>query len=105
SSNRSIDPVTSANSAVTVMRSPSSDCVRAGSGAMRTSDLGPESIAGGDAGSRSAAPHCPQNLNEGGFSNPHFGHLLPNGAAQLPQNFMPCGFSVPQLEHVDTYSI
>jgi hypothetical protein len=44
-------------------------------------------------------PHSPQNLNCGGFSNPHAAHRFLIGAAQLPQNFIPAGFSVPQLEH------
>jgi len=44
-------------------------------------------------------PHSPQNLNCGGFSNPHAAHRFFIGAAQLPQNFIPAGFSVPQLEH------
>src|SRR5208282_1789381 len=42
--------------------------------------------------------HSPQNLNWGGFSNPHFGQRLLSGEPQLPQNFMPCGFSDSQLE-------
>jgi hypothetical protein len=51
----------------------------------------------------SGVAHSPQNLNEGGFSNPHFGHRLLSGAAQLPQNLVPGGFSVPQLEHFIGY--
>ena len=47
----------------------------------------------------SDTPHSPQNLNCGGFSNPHAAQRFFIGAAQLPQNFIPAGFSVPQLEH------
>jgi hypothetical protein len=47
----------------------------------------------------SDTPHSPQNLNSWGFSNPHDAHLFLSGVAQLPQNFIPAGFSVPQLAH------
>jgi hypothetical protein len=47
----------------------------------------------------SDTPHSPQNLNSGGFSNPHARHRFLSGVAQVPQNFIPAGFSVPQLEH------
>jgi hypothetical protein len=51
--------------------------------------------AGAPAGS--AVPHCPQNLNGAGFSNPHCEHRLGSGAAQSPQNLMPSGFSNPHF--------
>jgi hypothetical protein len=38
-------------------------------------------------------------LNAGGFSRPQRGHRLLSAVPQLPQNFIPAGFSVPQLEH------
>jgi hypothetical protein len=47
----------------------------------------------------SAAPHSPQNLDSGGFSNPHREHLFRSAVPHPPQNFIPAGFSVPQLEH------
>jgi hypothetical protein len=47
----------------------------------------------------SAMPHSPQNLNSGAFSNPQRGHGVRIADPQLPQNFIPGGFSVLQLEH------
>jgi hypothetical protein len=41
-------------------------------------------------------------LKVGGFSNPHWEQRLANGAAQLPQNFMPSGFSIPHFEQACT---
>jgi hypothetical protein len=38
-------------------------------------------------------------LNSGGFSNPQREHRLRKAAPQLPQNFIPAGLSVLQLEH------
>jgi hypothetical protein len=92
----------SANKAVTVLRSPSNACGSGGSAATRTSDFVAEPLLDADEVGSSEVPHCPQNLNAAGLSNPHFEHLLPSGAAQLPQNFIPCGFSVPQLEQIGT---
>jgi hypothetical protein len=37
-------------------------------------------------------------LKVGGFSNPQWEQRLAKGAAQLPQNFMPSGFSNPHFE-------
>jgi hypothetical protein len=48
---------------------------------------------------RRAEPHCPQNLNWGGFSAPHRAHRLASGVPQLPQNFIASGFSNPHFEH------
>jgi hypothetical protein len=93
----------SANSAVTVLRSPPGTSADAGcSGAMRIGGGGFDGpvfgavVPGADV---SDIPHSPQNLNWGGFSNPHAAHRFFIGAAQLPQNFIPAGLSVPQLEH------
>jgi hypothetical protein len=38
-------------------------------------------------------------LKVGGFSNPQSAQRPAKGAAQLPQNFMPSGFSNPHFEH------
>ena len=46
----------------------------------------------------SDAPQSSQNLNCGGFSNPHCGQPPVRGAPHSPQNFMLSGFSNPQLE-------
>jgi hypothetical protein len=70
--------------------------MRIGGGAFDGADFALAVSPGADVSDR---PHSPQNLNCGGFSNPHAAHRFFIGAAQLPQNFIPAGFSVPQLEH------
>ena len=49
------------------------------------------------AGRDSGVPQSPQNLNRGGFSNPHRRQRPVRGVLHSPQNFMPSGFSKPQL--------
>jgi hypothetical protein len=44
-------------------------------------------------------------LKVGGFSNPQWEQRLAKGAAQLPQNFMPSGFSNPHFEQDCTLQI
>jgi hypothetical protein len=46
----------------------------------------------------SVVPQSAQKRLFGGFSAPHFGHLLANGAPQSPQNFLPAGLSLPHFE-------
>src|ERR1700686_5533604 len=96
SSISSVEPLRSANSAVTVLRSPSIF-----SGAEVSATRIGESFDGFDlvaaADAPSGAAHSPQNLNAGGFSNPQLAQRFFNGVAQLPQNLMPGGLSVLQL--------
>jgi hypothetical protein len=87
----------SANSAVTVLRSPSGTSL--GSAATRTlDDSGPSASALGEAWASSEAPQLPQNLNEGLFSAPHCGHLAESADPHPPQNLFPAGFSVAHFE-------
>src|SRR5215468_2370281 len=87
----SIEPLMSANNAVTVLRSPSGAADDATSAATRNScafalDCGTCAEAGFDA---AGAPlgalgaiglaQLPQNLNPGGFSNPHCGQRFLSG--------------------------
>src|SRR5262249_17208432 len=95
---RSIDPFTSAKSAVTCLRSPSSALrdVRIFSARClgvyeRGSGGGPGFVA-----SESGPPHLPQNLIAGAFPKPQLEHLRFSGAPQSPQNFMPLAFSKAQ---------
>jgi hypothetical protein len=44
-------------------------------------------------------------LKVGGFSNPQWEQRPAKGAAQLPQNFMPSGFSNPHFEQDCTLQI
>src|SRR5215469_6501657 len=93
SSINSIEPLISANSAVTVLRSPSRAVGSSVSGALGRFD---------DSGFAQPEPsdviHCPQNLNPGGFSKPHLGHVSASGVVHWPQNFIPPGLSKPHFE-------
>src|SRR6516165_4882962 len=94
----SVDPLMSANSAVTVLRSP-----------LTASDVGAESLrrtllslggagAAFGSGSRIAAPHSPQNFSPGSMGAPHFGHEATSGVPQLVQNLRPSRLSLPHFE-------
>src|SRR5215472_14494463 len=100
SSINSIEPLISANSAVTVLRSPSVTAEAICSaeivmlGVLKRDDVD-RAIAFLDA---SMVPQSPQKRLLGGFSEPHFGQWLVNGAPQSPQNLCPVGLSLPQFE-------
>src|SRR6202167_3578962 len=86
----------SANSAVTVLRSPSG-VGEACSGSTRTvvatnfADAAlPLAIPASPA---SAAAHWPPKSNPRGFSNEQSGQVRPSAVRHFPQNFMPAGFS------------
>src|SRR5271167_2145477 len=100
SSINSVEPLMSANSAVTVLRSPSSEAASPCSAA--TEIVGVEAVTAGDlpepSGRFSGAVHCPQNLKPGGFSTRHLGQTSASGAVHWPQYFIPPGFSKPHLE-------
>src|SRR5262249_54906939 len=103
SSISSIEPLMSANNAVTVLRSPSnasevSDC----SPTTRTPDAD-----SGDGGVRppvlatlvSGAPHLPQKFDVGGFSAQHLAQSLASAFPQCVQKLFTGGLFVPQFEH------
>jgi hypothetical protein len=48
--------------------------------------------------------HRPQNLNSGGFSEPHLGQMSASAAVHCPQNFIPPGFSKPHFEQRITFT-
>src|ERR1700732_3707649 len=100
SSINSVEPLISANSAVTVLRSPSGGSPAGCSGATRI--LGADGC--DDEGAPAAAtavpsrlPQSPQNFFSGGFSAPHCPHRFVNGAPQSPQNRLAVGFSAPHF--------
>src|SRR5216684_4133761 len=100
SSINSIDPLMSANSAVTVLRSPSIASEVCRSGAMRTppaasaaDGLPPSAVISVP----SALPQSPQNFFAGGFSAPHRAHRFTSAAPQSPQNRLLAGFSAPHF--------
>src|SRR5271156_1416145 len=93
----SVEPLISANSAVTVLRSPSRFS-GAGVSATRIGE-GFDCLAEAAAvGAASAVPHSPQKHLSAGLSAPHFGQRFASAAPQSPQNFLPAGFSVLQFE-------
>src|SRR5579863_6200914 len=97
SCSNSVEPLISANSAVTVLRSPSRF-----SGAVVSATRIGESFdffaGAAAAGAPSAVPHSPQKRLSAGLSLPHFGQRFASAAPQSPQNFLPAGFSVLQFE-------
>jgi hypothetical protein len=47
--------------------------------------------------SASGAPQLPQNFVPGGFSAPHAAQHSTSDVPQSPQNFLPVGLEIPQL--------
>src|SRR5271166_2473764 len=94
SSISSIEPLMSANSAVTVLRSPSPIAESAVPSLIRIRVLS----AAGFTGAPSGAVHCPQNLKPGGFSKRHLGQTSASALVHCPQNLIPSGFSKPHFE-------
>jgi hypothetical protein len=94
----SVEPLISANSAVTVLRSPSGTSwvsTDARSAKWLTLEgVGPAAFRADEAEPAwRGEPHSPQNLNRGGFSEPHLTHRFSSGVPQLPQNLVPSGLS------------
>src|SRR5450755_264507 len=96
----SVEPLMSANSAVTVLRSPSG-----------TSPLGEStltliplasSLIGcfGPAADPNEVPHSWQNFAFTGLAKPHFGQQPLNDSPHSMQNFAPAAFSALHLEQV-----
>src|SRR6516165_40813 len=79
----SVEPLISANSAVTVLRSPSA---------------APLAIGGGGDGKANDVAHCEQNLASGAFSKLHFGHRWVSGAPHWLQKRAPTALWVPHFE-------
>src|SRR6266851_5127833 len=99
----SVDPLISANSAVTVLRSPSTVVEASGcSGVMGTE--GPSSLATGGGlaapalgAASSGAAHSSQNLALGALTALQRGHFTANGVAHSLQNFAPPRLSLPHF--------
>src|SRR6185312_14370961 len=98
-----VEPLMSANSAVTVLRSPS-----VGSGASGGAEVKRISVlvgvicvetrAAGDAFDASALPQSSQNADEGAFSALQFAHRTDNGLPHAAQNLRPVLLSTPHFE-------
>jgi len=94
SARSSIEPLRSAKSTVTCLRSPSRAAFEVRVFSARcfgVYEFGAANLAVGVV--RSGAAHWPQNLFSGGFAAPQDGQVAVSGAAHSPQNFMPVGFS------------
>src|SRR5271167_1611894 len=97
----SVEPLISANSAVTVLRSPSSASGELLSGARRRfeADSGDDEVAAGaPASSASRAPHLPQKSEVGGFSALHCAQRLASALPHFAQKLLAEGLFVPHFE-------
>src|SRR5215469_12491984 len=94
SSIRSIEPLMSAKSAVTVLRSPSKFW-GAGVPAIRTQGSSDFLTAVG--GVPSPAPHSPQKFSAGSMAAPHRGHFAASLDPHWVQNFRPSRLSAPHF--------
>src|SRR5208282_6561611 len=99
----SVEPLISANSAVTVLRSPSS-CAPLATVETRTRDFKVSLVSTG--GGSIGFEHSRQNFARGGFSLPHELHRRANRDAHSIQNLAPSGFSAPHFEQrIDPYRL
>src|SRR6516162_9820062 len=98
SSSNSIEPLMSANRAVTVLRSPSSDSDGASDVIFSesTSESDSERAANDNA---SDVPHSPQKSSPGSFAAPHFGQELASAPPHLEQNLRRSRLSAPHFAH------
>src|SRR5208282_6672535 len=89
------EPLMSANSAVTVLRSPSRF---SGAGVSATRIGGSLGFFADAVGvCASAAAHSPQKSSPGSFEAPHCGHTRARGAAHFAQNLRPSRLSLPHF--------
>src|SRR5271163_3631577 len=91
----SVEPLMSANSAVTVLRSPSRFS-EAGASLTRIGES-LDFFASAAAGVVNGAPQSSQNFAVGALSAPHFAQRLANGVPHSGQNFLPEVLSVPHF--------
>src|SRR6266478_8227606 len=101
SSISSIEPLMSANNAVTVLRSPSSVSGELLSGATRTLEADPcgvEVATAAPAPFVSGAPHLPQKSDVGGFSALHFAQCFASAFPHFAQKLFVEGLFVPHFE-------
>src|ERR1700691_6089072 len=97
----SVDPLMSANSAVTVLRSPSSVSGEVLSGATRIPGAKPggiEDAAAAPASLASRAPHLPQKSEVVGLSDPHFAQCFASAFPHFAQKLFVEGLFVPHFE-------
>jgi hypothetical protein len=98
----SVDPLISANSAVTILRSPSSACGELLSGATRNledNSSGAEIAAAAPEPFVSGVPHLPQKSEVGGLSALHFPQSSASELPHFAQKLFAEGLLAPHFEH------
>src|SRR5712691_6782136 len=99
SSINSVEPLMSANSAVTILRSPSTGGeASASSAATRIAAPAVTVDRACDDGVVSGAPQSPQNFSPGSLGAPQRAHLAAIAAPHCAQNLRPCRLSPPHFE-------
>src|SRR5216683_2628744 len=95
----SVEPLMSANKAVTVLRSPSdaAESATVCSDVIRTDGVEEVRAVDLDSLEASAAAQSPQNFAVGAFSYPHLAQRFLKGAAHSLQNFCSARFSAPHV--------
>src|SRR5215472_18271313 len=93
SSINSIEPLMSANNAVTVLRSPS----RFSGADASANRIWGSSVLVAAGGVPRAAPHSPQNFSARSIAAPHRGHLAASAEPHWVQNFRPSRLSAPHF--------
>src|SRR5215468_3391670 len=96
SCSRAVEPLMSANKAVTIFRSPWT-LSSAGVCATRISRVTDVFFGAEAIDASMGEPHSSQNLALDLFLEPHFGHESSMGAAHSLQNFAPSRFSAPHF--------
>src|SRR5271154_4905662 len=92
----SVEPLISANSAVTVLRSPSRFSEAGGSDTRIGGSV--DFLDDAAAGAPNGVPQSSQNFAVGAPSAPHFAQRLANGVPHSAQNFLPEVLSIPHFE-------
>src|SRR5271167_2414968 len=95
----SVEPLMSANSAVTVLRSPSSSSDEPLSAAPRTlgADPGGDEAAAAPTPFVNGVPHLPQKSEVGGFSALHFAHCFASAVPHFAQKLLVGELFVPHF--------
>src|SRR5216683_5330012 len=105
SSINSVEPLISANSAVTVLRSPSRISPPGGPALTRIPLASSLTGCFGPAADPNEVPHSWQNFALAGLAKPHFGQRPLNDSPHSMQNFAPTAFSALHLEQVTRPSL
>src|ERR1700694_2164708 len=89
SSSSSVEPLMSANSAVTVLRSPSVNADASAGAVTRTAGAADSTGVDSAAAALSEVPQSEQNVAPNALSEPQFEHRFDKGLPHSAQNFLP----------------